>query len=208
MNVLVFFALFFGAMFLISWLVAKFGKTNNERLKIEPKRRPTIQPKQGRRKGKRQSWQLRPEVEFPYWNPLHNDEAVWITELEPRYRKHSGYPPDWERRRALVYFKDNGKCQKCGRSCGHIACEQNQVWNFKYDEHLLYDADVHHTKHKSQGGDHGLENLLLYCLLCHSNEHPENSSIRARRDLKGLGGGSKELFPRKAPKTPDESVPF
>lgn len=209
MNVLVLFALFFGAMFLIPWLVSKFGNEDNGSQEKEQNRQRSIPPRRRHRKIKSQNRSLRPEDQFPYWNPLHNDEAEWKTEIEPNYRKYAGYPPDWERRRALVFDKDKGKCQKCGKSCGHLACEQNQIWNFKFDEHLLYDADVHHAKHKSSGGDHGLDNLLLYCLLCHSKEHPENSNIRARRDVKGLGGGgSKQLFPRKAPKPPDKDVPF
>jgi 5-methylcytosine-specific restriction endonuclease McrA len=111
-------------------------------------------------------------------------------EIEPTYRKYNGYPPDWERRRALVFIKDQGECQKCRKSCGHLACEPNQIWNFKFDEHLLYDADVHHAKHKSSAGNHGLDNLLLYCLLCHSKEHPENSDIRPLPHGKKTPAGS------------------
>jgi hypothetical protein len=209
MNVLVFFALFFGAMYLVPWLLGKFASTENSRQKNEQTRQHPIPPRRRPRKIKSQSRPLRPEDEFPYWNPLYNDEIDWRSEIEPSYRKHTGYPPDWERRRALVFIKDQGKCQKCGRACGHLACEPDQIWNFKFNEHLLYDADVHHSKHKSLGGNHGVENLLLYCLRCHSREHPNNSHLRGRSDLAGLGGGgSKLLFPRKAPKTPDKDVPF
>ena len=208
MNVLVFFALFFGAMFLIPWLVTKFGSTNEGPKETTPNRRPAIKPKRGRRKTKPQYRSLPPEEQFPYWNPLHDDEDGWRTEIEPKYRKHPGNPPDWERRRILVFFRDKGKCQKCRRACGHNACEEHQVWNFKFDEHLLYNADVHHVKHRSVGGDHGLDNLHLYCLRCHYSEHPNNSAIRARMDVMGLGGGgSKEILPIKAPRT-KEQMPF
>jgi hypothetical protein len=209
MNVLVFFALFFGAMFLIPWLFKKFANTENGRQESEQAHQRPIPPRRRHRKIKSQNRSLRPEDEFPHWNPLYNDEIDWKTKAEPNYRKHVDYPPDWQRRRALAFIKDQGKCQKCGKACGHLACDPNQIWNFKFNEQLLYDADVHHAKHKSSGGDHSLDNLLLYCLLCHSREHPENSHIGARRALKGLGGGgSKQLFPRKAPKPPDEDMPF
>ncbi len=196
-------------MFLIPWLAGKFLNTNHSSSeKIQKYQRP-IPQKRRHRKIKSGNRLVSPEQQFPNWNPIHNDEETWRSEIEQNYRKSAGYPPDWQRRRALVFVKDKGKCQKCGRSCGHLACSPNQIWNFKFTEHLLYDADVHHAKHISSGGDHDFGNLVLYCLLCHSKEHPENSNIRARRDVKGLGGGNaKDLFPRKAPKPPDEDVPF
>jgi hypothetical protein len=50
MNVLVFFALFFGAMFLIPWLAGKFGNTKNGSQEKEQNHQRSIPPKRRHRK--------------------------------------------------------------------------------------------------------------------------------------------------------------
>ncbi|MGH7991904.1 MAG: HNH endonuclease signature motif containing protein [Limisphaerales bacterium] len=206
--------LIFAAMFLIPWLFERSATT-----KIRGQEQPISNenPASRRRRFKRatSSWRSIQEKEtFPRYNLSRNDEANWRTEIEPRYRKHTGYPPDWERRRTLAYIKAEGKCQcrNCGRPCGHLACEPNQIWGFTFDEHLLYDAHVHHAKHLASGGDHDLENLLLYCPRCHTREHPENSHLWASVVSRALSGGRRgrqrpELFRRKAPRPSDENAP-
>lgn len=193
----------------VPWLLDKLSKPT-----IGQRRNPILdQPFVRAKRGVNRRHSTIPEnehkEEFPHYNPKQNDEVEWRNQIEPKFRKHPGLPPDWERRRALICIRAKKKCEKCGRTCGHLACEPDQIWGFRYDEHLLFDADVHHVKHRVSGGDHALDNLLLYCLRCHSLAHPENLQVRARRDLKGLGGGgSKSLFPRKAPKPTDKDVPF
>ena len=210
MNPLVYVLIFFGAMFVVPWLLGRSTPPNDKRPETSLAKKNAPRKRRQKRIAFRQQ-QKSEEETYPRYNPnyIEDNKAIWNEDIEQRHRKHSGLPPDWERRRALVFIKADGKCRKCGRRCGHLACEANQIWGFHFDEHLLYDADVHHDKPRASGGDHNLNNLLLYCLRCHSLEHPENSTLRARRDLKGLGGGgSKKLFPLKAPKTTDEDVPF
>lgn len=156
------------------------------------------------------------ENEFPYYDPIRNHETVSRAEVEPKYRRYryANYPPDWERRRAMIFIKDEGRCGSCGRPCGRLACEPHQLWGFSFDEHLLYDAHVHHKVHLSSGGDHGLGNLSLYCPRCHTREHPENSRLWASVVSRTLGGGrrgrkqNKDIFRRKAPRTTDDDFPF
>ena len=59
-------------------------------------------------------------------------------------------PPDWQKRRELVYERDNHSCKRCGT----------------YVE--LKHSHTHHLKRRSQGGDHSLNNLITLCRDCHS----------------------------------------
>ena len=62
----------------------------------------------------------------------------------------SGYPPDWDRRRALVHNRDNSCCAECG------------VGNT---------LQLHHKRAIREGGTHRLDNLVLLCAVCHSEAH-------------------------------------
>jgi 5-methylcytosine-specific restriction endonuclease McrA len=73
-------------------------------------------------------------------------------ENEARYRRTSGgtNPPDWPKRRAVVYDRDQGRCRRCGRELELIRCH------------------IHHVKRRSEGGDHSLDNLVTLCRDCHT----------------------------------------
>lgn len=202
------------AMFVVPWLFEKFCKSEPGKEKPQFDRELTSKPRPKFRKRKvhRESKPTRrsKEKEYSEFDPARNEQTEWENEVELQYRNFPRVlPPDWERRRALTYLKDNGKCQLCGRQCGHLACDPEEIWNFKYDAHLLYDADVHHFKHRANGGRHNLENLGLYCLSCHSKEHPNNNSLWARKIWLAMGGGNVEnCYRRKAPRKDDFEVPF
>jgi hypothetical protein len=184
--VLIVFVLMFG----LPWLVDRFSKTKvpNSKPKSNPEHPVSKVSRRRRRRSNPNQIEQTKENEFPEYDPFRHDQLQWETDIEPRFRNVAKRLPfDWERRRALVYVRDGGKCHKCGRQCGHLACEPEQIWNFEYSVHLLYDADVHHLQHRISGGVHGLENLVLICLRCHSLEHPENTRLWARRAIQGLG---------------------
>lgn len=201
-------------MFVFPWLVEKFSKSDpgEKKPQIERELPPKPRRKSGKRKLRRESILARrsKEKEYPEFDPARNEQIEWENEIEPQYRTFPKIlPPDWERRRALTFLENKGKCQRCGRQCGHLACDPDQIWNFKYDAHLLYGADVHHIKHRSKCGLHNLENLELCCLACHSKEHPDNNSLWARRTWLAMGGGNVEnCYRRKAPPKHDFEVPF
>jgi len=156
--------------------------------------------------------------EFPAYDPARNDESEWTQHVEPKFRKHPNYPPDWERRRALMFLRDGGRCQSKqhrGGTCGRLLCEPVQIWNFTYTEKLLVEAHVDHIRSISSGGDHHLSNLQLLCARCHSLKHPDNFKLGAMAlpKLVPRGRGRKEylrkhFYTRKAPKPPDKDVPF
>jgi len=180
---------------------------------LAPRKRPK------RRNGLR-NFALPQGDEFPYYDASRNDEANWRNVMEPQFRKHEDYPPDWQRRRALVFIRDKGRCQgsiqgqHCGRLCGRLLCEPNQIWSFKYDETLLVEAHVHHVKNRASNGDHDLRNLRLICPRCHMREHSGNHHLEALVISQALGGGRnrktflRNLYRRKAPRAPGEDVPF
>jgi|HubBroStandDraft_5_1064220.scaffolds.fasta_scaffold133646_2 hypothetical protein len=205
MSAYIFAIAFLAAMFVIPWLFKKFTKPPNE-----PEETGAVKDRLQRKRHSNSRYRrLGNENDFSEFDPNRNDESEWINQIEPKFRNASHLPPDWERRRILTYFKDKGKCGKCRRPCGHAACDPEQVWNFKPEAHLLYDADVHHRRCRFSGGDHSLENLVLYCLRCHSEEHPDNDGLWARRFQQALGGGNvKNCYRRKAPKKNDIDVPF
>ncbi|MFO1512687.1 MAG: HNH endonuclease [Verrucomicrobiota bacterium] len=202
------------AMFIVPWLFEKFAKpTTGEQ---RPREAGQEVPPTKRRKRRLR----RPEFEneFPDYDPNHNDKMEWKNQVELKFRKHAGYPPDWERRRAMVFLRDGGKCQgkeHRGGTCGRLLCEPDQIWNFKYDVRLLVEADVDHIRPVSAGGNHDLENLQLLCVRCHDLKHPGNSKLAARvlpRLVPRGRGRSKYLrkyfFTRKAPRPTDKDVPF
>jgi 5-methylcytosine-specific restriction endonuclease McrA len=201
-------------MFIIPWLFERFSKppVNEQRTRVTEQNVPKA--KRGVRKSRR--WES--YNEFPDFNPHHDDELEWRNEVEIKLRKHSGYPPDWERRRTLVFLRDGGRCQSKehrGGSCGRLLCEPNQIWNFKYGVKLLVDAHVDHIRSILAGGDHSLTNLQLLCARCHALKHPGHSKLDAmtipRPVPRGRGRGKylrENFFTRKAPKPPDEDIPF
>lgn len=62
--------------------------------------------------------------------------------------KHSKGALDTGRRRARI--RDGNACRWCGRA----SCIQ-----------------VHHIKYRSEGGGHGVDNLLTLCQVCHEQAH-------------------------------------
>ena len=107
-----------------------------------------------------------------------NDE--WESSLELLNRTLGGYPPDWQRRRALVFIRAGGRCQKCGALTGRLHCKPRKLRRYPIGARLLHGAHVHHVVEISRGGRHDLENLKLLCANCHSSEHPENDSLKAQ----------------------------
>jgi 5-methylcytosine-specific restriction endonuclease McrA len=205
-------------LMVFAWLVEKFAKPTASE-PSEQKDDSTSFPQKTRIRRKR-SIVRRQEQEdvFPDYDPSHNDESEWRSIVEKKFRKYPGRPPDWQRRRVLVFLRDGGRCQSKehrGGTCGRLLCEPNQIWNFPYDVRLLVDADVDHIKPLSAGGDNDLANLQLLCARCHNLKHPGNSKLSARvlPRLVPRGRGRKKFlqkyfFTRKAPKPPDEDVPF
>ena len=66
------------------------------------------------------------------------------------------YPPDWEKRRAKVFERDEYECQGCGENVEHI------------DNDSLH---AHHITPISEGGGHSLTNLVTLCGDCHTLAH-------------------------------------
>lgn len=203
-------------IFIVPWLFEKFAKPAGEqKARISGETFP-----QTKRRFRQRSIVHRQEAEdeFPDYDPDYNDELEWRSLVEAKFRKHAGYPPDWERRRVLVFLRAGGRCQSKdhrGGTCGRLLCEPNQIWNFAYSEKLLVDTHVDHIKSVSSGGDHDLENLQLLCARCHALKHPGNSKlgemVLPRLVPRGRGRSKylrKYFFTRKAPKPPDEDVPF
>ena len=199
-------------MLVVPWLFGKFAKPTTDEQGVREAAQDIPQPK--RRKRKRYQWE--PENQYPDYDPNHNDQLEWRNLVEAQFRKHAGYPPDWERRRSLVFLRDRGKCQSKehrGGTCGRLLCEANQIWNFKYGVRLLVEAHVDHITSISNGGDHSLENLQLLCPSCHALKHGDwqLATMGGVRIPKGRGRSKymrKYFFTRKAPKPSDEDVPF
>jgi len=105
-------------------------------------------------------------------------ERNWRTSMEPLLRNSSGYPADWQRRRALVWIRAHGRCELCLRRIGRLSCGHDEIWVLPPEEHLLFGAQVHHIQHRLRGGDHSMENLRLICDQCHAAEHPGNQNLR------------------------------
>jgi 5-methylcytosine-specific restriction endonuclease McrA len=108
------------------------------------------------------------------------EEQNWRSSVEPIYRVHETYPPDWERRRALVFIRDKGCCSQCRAKIGKLLCDAEKVFGVSSVQRLVKGADIHHEKPISMGGTHELENLKLICLACHAMEHPKNENLRKR----------------------------
>lgn len=104
----------------------------------------------------------------------------WLQTEEPKYRNSKGYPKDWQRRRALVYSRDNGICQECGADCGSQDCTKYEIFNYESDEILVHNAHVHHKIPITNGGDHSLSNLEYLCRECHQKKHPDFSLYSVR----------------------------
>jgi 5-methylcytosine-specific restriction endonuclease McrA len=216
MNKPVIVLLIFLGMMIVPWFFEKFSKPAKTSEKPDDSARPEISIRRKRKQKRAKNYEQPKEV-FPDYDPNYDDEIEWRTKIEAKFRKYSGYPPDWERRRVLVYLRDNAKCQgdhHRGGTCGRLLCEPSQIWNFKYNVKLLVDAHVDHITSIYSGGGHSLENLQLLCPRCHAIKHPNNSKLDAMSLPKPLprGIGRKkaftEFYTRKAPKPPDDSVPF
>lgn len=201
-------------MILIPWLFERRAKSSrDEGSPNEPRERPRVSRPHVHRP-RRQPYL----DEFPEYNPNHNDEIEWRDTIESKFRILPDYPPDWERRRALVFLRDQGRCQgkdHRGGSCGRLLCEPEQIWNFRYTVKLLVDAHVDHINSLSSGGSHALQNLQLLCARCHALKHPGNAKLDTmvlpRLIPRGRGRRKyiqKYFFTRKAPTPKDNDVPF
>lgn len=76
--------------------------------------------------------------------------------------KHANYPPDWEKRRYRVFKRDGFQC----RNCEYEAPEDDPKTGLH----------CHHQTRISNGGGHGLDNLVTVCEDCHYQIH-SNSGI-------------------------------
>jgi len=79
-----------------------------------------------------------------------------------------GYPSDWNRRRKVVYRRDNYTCQNCGRQGG------------PYGNIELH---AHHIVPKSKGGTHDKSNLKTLCEDCHNAIHGGPNAPTARGSI-------------------------
>jgi len=81
---------------------------------------------------------------------------IYIVEVEPWYTQNGmpGLPKDWEWRKLWVFNQAGGKCKHCNRQ-------------------VPPGVDPHHQVTRGEGGDHSLQNLILLCLRCHREQHPE-----------------------------------
>lgn len=75
------------------------------------------------------------------------------------------YPSDWDKRRKIVYKRDNYTCQNCGRKGGPMGQAE---------------LHAHHVVPKSKGGTHRVENLQTVCKECHDAIHGRRLAPTAR----------------------------
>lgn len=94
---------------------------------------------------------------------------LWRHLLEPLLRHWPGYPPDWERRRMLVFERAMGRCEWCGLPAGRVGLRANG-WR-------VIRAHVHHVVPIAAGGAHAPANLALLCRDCHRAAHPRNRRL-------------------------------
>ena len=77
----------------------------------------------------------------------------------------SGYPVDWNRRRAKIFRRDKWTCQSCGRTGGPRGTAE---------------LHAHHVVPKSHGGGHELDNLTTVCDRCHAEVHGDKRLLADR----------------------------
>jgi hypothetical protein len=105
-------------------------------------------------------------------------EEKYFNEVEPSFREARDYPQDWERRRALVFIRSNGRCSECDTAFGaNLKCNAELIWDYPYDYRLVFGMHVHHKRAIGEGGNHSLENLVPLCSSCHSKRHPRNQHL-------------------------------
>ncbi|MGH0035335.1 MAG: HNH endonuclease [Myxococcota bacterium] len=107
----------------------------------------------------------------------------WLRELEPMYRNsgsefpHDDYPPDWQVRRAMVYDRAEGTCERCGKPAGKyigdLSHAEDLGGSWTRGISVIQDAHVHHKVPISKGGNHSLNNLELLHEWCHDFRHWE-----------------------------------
>ncbi len=135
------------------------------------------------------------------------ERELWEQHHEPQWRVSATYPPDWERRRALVFIRDAGTCQRCRKPCGTLKCSPRAVWSHPASIRILTGAHIHHLQKRSRGGDHSLGNLSLLCEPCHLAEHPDNEFFAER--CAEIKASSEARQPYKEPPTPiEEEMPY
>lgn len=72
--------------------------------------------------------------------------------------RHSNYPPDWQKRRRTVFERDDFSCQIC-------------AFTSPPGEETNKPLHAHHQTKISDGGGHGLDNLVTLCEDCHIEIH-------------------------------------
>ncbi|MEO6884101.1 MAG: HNH endonuclease signature motif containing protein [Bacteroidia bacterium] len=91
-----------------------------------------------------------------------NDSDFWGNEEKYRTTEKGRNPTDWSLRRELVYNRDNGQCQRCGKNEKINTCH------------------IHHIIRRANDGNHALENLVVLCRSCHTlmDGHSKMQSFR------------------------------
>ncbi|WP_168216071.1 HNH endonuclease [Halorussus marinus] len=72
--------------------------------------------------------------------------------------RHSNYPSDWQKRRARVFKRDGYECQNC-------------EYQAPTDSNSPSGLHAHHQTKISEGGGHGVDNLITLCQECHIEVH-------------------------------------
>lgn len=84
----------------------------------------------------------------------------------------------WQKRRAEVYDRDKGLCQKCRR-----VVPLHSVRDEETGEIVAMAGEIHHLANRKMGGgsrDDRLENLQLLCWKCHRKEQEPQKVVPAK----------------------------
>lgn len=86
----------------------------------------------------------------------------WKNEEKYRTTKNGRNPKDWNFRRELIFKRDRGQCQRCGKKEEISTCH------------------IHHVVRRADNGNHSLENLVVLCKSCHTlmDGHSKMQSFR------------------------------
>lgn len=105
--------------------------------------------------------ELRTEEGWPISTKMSGDPylpvGVYVLETDRQAPVHDRHIPEAVRRQALK--RDTYTCKRCGWSYS--------LWN-PSDPRFL---ELHHIVHHAKGGKNNLENLVIYCDICHDEVH-------------------------------------